>query len=56
MNTYKVGQGRQTTSAIALIALASLAPLRLPTTLQLTPVGISEKGWVIACSADWYLY
>ena len=21
-----------------------------------TPVGISEKGWVIACSADWYLY
>ena len=35
MNTYKVGQGRQTTSAIALIALASLAPLRLPTGLQL---------------------
>ena len=21
-----------------------------------TPVGISEKGWVIAYSADWYLY
>ena len=21
-----------------------------------TPVGISEKGWVIACGGDWYLY
>ena len=20
------------------------------------PVGISQKGWEIACSADWYLY
>ena len=44
MNTYKVGQGRQTTSAIALIALASLAPLRLPTGLQLYPQFC--YGWI----------